>query len=356
MPSLEINADAWLEIANIARGVFAPLKGFMGRADYRSSVDRMRLASGEVWPLPVTLDIPEGKIKEIEKAGETDLLMDGEKVAVIRPEDIFGTDPVPDAVKIFKTADSKHPGAAKELARTKHRLGGPVAMLKEPPAEHPEWDLTPEETKKIFKERGWKKISSFQTRNPPHLAHEYLQRVAMEISDGIFIQPLIGWKKKGDFTPEAVMGAYGIMIREFYPGHAILGTLRTPMRYAGPREAVFHAAVRRNHGCSSFIVGRDHAGVGGYYGKYEAQELALSFGPELGIEILPLAGPRHCAKCGFVSTERTCPHPPEFIRDISGTEMRRLLTSGTQPDKCLMRPEISEFLIKLASSGSLFCE
>ncbi|OGV55855.1 MAG: sulfate adenylyltransferase [Lentisphaerae bacterium GWF2_44_16] len=355
MSSLEINIDAYLEIVNIAHEVFAPLKGFMGEKDYHTVVDNMRLASGKVWPIPVTLDIPENKIREIENSAEVDLFLNSEKIGSIMPESIFEVRPIEDAARIFKTSDLKHPGVAKELARSKYRTGGRIKLFKELLPDLPEWNLTPAETRKFFSSRGWKKIASFQTRNPPHLAHEYLQRIAMEVSDGIFLQPLIGWKKKGDFTPEAIMGAYNIMVRKFYPDNALLGTLRTSMRYAGPREAVFHAIIRRNYGCTSFIVGRDHAGVGDYYGKYEAQQLAVSFEKDLGIEILPLAGPRYCSGCKCISTEKTCAHAKKFIQEISGTKMRRMLSSGIRPDEKFMRREISDFLIGLAASNSLFC-
>ena len=178
----------------------------------------------------------------------------------------------------------------------------------------------------------------------------------MEISDGILIQPLIGWKKSGDFTPQAIMGSYGIMIRDFYTGLAVLATLRTPMRYAGPREAVFHAILRRNHGCTAFIIGRDHAGVGAYYGKYKAQDLARSLEKEIGIDILALAGPRYCSRCECISTERTCSHDQQSIVDISGTEMRRRLSSGIEMDSRLMRVEISTYLRDLSTKRQLFCK
>ena len=190
-----------------------------------------------------------------------------------------------------------------------------------------------------------------------HRAHEYLQRVALELTDGLFIQPLIGWKKGDDFSPEAVINAYEKMTEEFFPhNRVVLGTLRTPMRYAGPREAVFHAIIRKNHGCTHFIVGRDHAGVGNFYGKYEAQELCKSFGKNLGIEILSLCGPFYCRKCGTIVTEKTCGHGDKYVMDISGTAVRKMLSQGKRPPIEYMRKEISDVLINLNKKGKLFCE
>ncbi|HHO74932.1 MAG TPA: sulfate adenylyltransferase [Deltaproteobacteria bacterium] len=356
MTTLSIDHDAYLEATNLSHGVFHPLEGFMAEADYRGVVKDMHTGSGVLWPLPITLDVPKGRVSEMENRDRITLSFQNEAVGELTQSGIFEVNAKADAANVFGTNNPAHPGVNRELHRSRHRIGGRVVLTKPYHSKFPQWDLTPSQTKTLFAQKGWHKIASFQTRNPPHLAHEYLQRVAMEISDGILIQPLIGWKKRGDFTPQAIMGAYEIMIRDFYPGHAVLATLRTPMRYAGPREAVFHAILRRNHGCTAFIVGRDHAGVGTFYGKYEAQELAQSLAKEIGIEILTLAGPRYCSRCECISTERTCGHGLESIIDISGTEMRRLLSLRTTPDPRLMRKEISSYLIDLSSKGRLFCE
>lgn len=356
MNMLSIDLDAYLEATNFCEGVFHPLEGFMAEADYRSVVNEMHTAAGVLWPLPITLNVPKEHISEIEKSERITLFFQNEAVGELFQDGLFEVDARADATRVFGTEDPTHPGVRRELNRSRYRVGGRVVLSKSFRSEFPEWDLSPAQTKIFFARNGWHNIASFQTRNPPHRAHEYLQRVAMEISDGILIQPLIGWKKSGDFTPQAIIGAYDIMIREFYPGHAILTTLRTPMRYAGPREAVFHAIVRRNYGCTAFIVGRDHAGVGTYYGKYEAQEMAKSLAKEIGIDILSLAGPRYCSRCECISTERTCGHDQRSIIDISGTEMRMFLSSRTAPDTRLMRPEISSYLMNLSAMGQLFCE
>lgn len=234
------------------------------------------------------------------------------------------------------------------MSLEKFFIGGPVRLIKRPAIEYPDFEITPKESKKLFSKLGMKTVAGFQTRNVPHRAHEYLQRVALEHVDGLFIQPLVGYKKKGDYTTAAVIKGYQALIENFYPKEkVILGTLSTAMRYAGPREAVFHAIVRRNYGCSHFIVGRDHAGVGNYYGKYDAHALTESFGDELGIKIMRLHGPYYCKRCDGIVTEQTCRHEkymPEEVTHISGTDMRAMLEGGLMPNKNLMRPEIIEAL------------
>jgi sulfate adenylyltransferase len=245
---------------------------------------------------------------------------------------------------VYGTTETKHPGVAHFYRFGSHFLGGPVRLLKRASFEFSSHELTPEQTKEAFAERGWETIAGFQTRNVPHRAHEYLQRVALEHVDGLFIQPLVGYKKKGDYQPAAVLAGYEALLRTcFPPSRVILGVLSTSMRYAGPREALFHALVRRNYGCTHFIVGRDHAGVGGYYGKYESQELAHKYESDLGITILRLAGPFYCAACGSIATEKTCRHvteKPEMTHEISGSDMRRLLSGEGKPAPELMRPEV----------------
>jgi len=208
--------------------------------------------------------------------------------------------------------------------------------------------LSPAETRALFERKGWKTVAGFQTRNIPHRAHEYLQRVALELVDGLFIQPLVGRKKRGDFAPEAILTAYRSLIEGFYPADQVhLDILTTAMRYAGPREAVFHAIIRRNYGCTHFIVGRDHAGVGDFYGKYDAHQLTQRFDGELGIEILRLKGPFHCAICDTIATENSCPHEttsPGAVTHISGTDMRAMLSGGRDPEPHLMRWQLIETL------------
>ena len=354
---MTVDQDAGLEIFNIAQGVFDPLTGFMTEKDYRNVVDHMHLDNGQPWTIPVTLDIPHEKIAEVKKAERIVLKTStGEDIAELFVEDVYQMNPDKDIKKIFGTDDPVHPGVAKERARSIYRVGGRIQALKTSDNFFPEHSLTPAQTKKIFQEKGWHTVAGFQTRNPIHRAHEYLQRIGMEIADGILIQPLIGWKKSDDFSPRAVIKSYEIMLEKFYsPNNALLGVLKTPMRYAGPREAVFHAIIRRNFGCTHFIVGRDHAGVGRYYKKYEAQEFAQQFN-DLGIEILPLCGPYYCRECQGIVTEKSCAHGEDSALAISGTYVRSLLRSGQRPPEEYMRKEIADVLIALSQKETLFVE
>lgn len=351
---LTIGSDSELELENILNHTFAPLSGFMGEADYRGVVDNCRLVNGSVWTMPISLEVPEQDLAQIRNSEVVRLVSEtGRELANLYVEDVYRVNFATDLSRVFKVDQIEHPGVKKEISRSPFRVGGKVERLASllPDNEFPYY--SPEASKQYFKQAGWKKVTGFQTRNPLHRAHEYLHRIALEVSDGLFIQPLLGWKKSGDFTAEAVFAGYRKMLEDFYPhNRVLLGSLRTAMRYAGPREAVFHALVRRNHGCTHFIVGRDHAGVGGYYGKYEAQDFALSF-DDLGIEILPLCGPFYCRHCGGIVTEKTCGHSGAGIEDVSGTNMRAEFSAGRLPAAEYMRKEISEVLLALEKKDRL---
>lgn len=355
MITITVSNDTWLEASNIADGTFAPLSGFLKKGDYQSCVNKMTLSSGEVWPIPISLDIPLEFKKDIEKESFILLINDDkEQIAEVKIEDLFTVEAKEDVKKIFGTDDTNHPGVKQELSRSPLRVGGELKLVKKEDSLFPQYALSPKETRELFKQKGWRTITGFQTRNPAHRAHEHLQRIALNVTDGLFIQPLIGWKKSDDFSPKAVIAGYETLIKEFYPDkHVLMGSLRTPMRYAGPREALFHALIRRNHGCTHFIVGRDHAGVGNYYEKYAAQELCCSF-DNLGIEILPLSGPYFCNKCTEVVTDKTCKHGDRYVEHVSGTKMRALLSSGKRPPEAFLRKEISDTLLELAAKGELF--
>lgn len=354
MSSIKIDHDTWLELSNLSDGTFSPLNSFMGEKDYRSVVDNMCLADRTVWPIPITLDLGKTPVKEIEGKSSVVLINENNlEVAEITISEIFETNPHHDVQQVFGTTAVGHPGVAKELSKSKFRIAGSISLFRKEESLFPEYAFSPEQTRKQFEEKGWTTVTGFQTRNPVHRAHEYLQRIAMEVTDGIFIQPLIGWKKGDDFSPLSIIRAYETLIDKFYPSErVVLGTLRTPMRYAGPREAVFHAIIRKNHGCTHFIVGRDHAGVGDYYGLYEAQNLALSI-QNLGIEILPLSGPYYCSECQGPVTDRTCKHS-DSVHKISGTRVRKFFSDGEYPPETFMRKEISEVLLILARENRLF--
>jgi len=346
--SLHLNRRQYLELDNIATGVFAPLSGFMVEEEFKSVVETMRMPSGDVLPLPVVMDIPEYKADEVSNADKLDLFYQDSHVGEMTPTSVFTCDKGPVAERVFGTSDQNHPGVAHFYAMGNCFVGGPVKLWKRISADFPEYDLTPEQTRAHFADGGWDSVVGFQTRNVPHRAHESLLRLGLEFADGLFIQPLIGAKKKGDYTTSAILTGYRALISDFLPRERVLlGVLSTAMRYAGPREAVFHAIIRRNYGCTHFIVGRDHAGVGDYYGLYEAHDLTRQFDGELGIQILRLHGPFYCKLCDGIVTDRSCPHlttAPEATKQISGTEVRSILLNrnGCPPE--LMRPKVVESL------------
>jgi len=344
MSELHLTKNQYLEVEKLALGAFRPLDGFMNEAQFHSVVDNLRLPDGAPFPLPVVLDLSTDQAADIADRNDVALIFEDEEIGTFNPEDTFTCDRQAASRKIFGTDDPNHPGVAYFCRGDGVFAGGPVSLSKRVAFDYSDEERTPEETRALFAERGWKRIVGFQTRNTPHRAHEYLQRVGLENADGLFVQPLVGRKKKGDYTPEAILAGYRALIDGFYkPDKIVLGILSTWMRYAGPREAVFHAIVRRNYGCTHFIVGRDHAGVGDYYEKYAAHDLTKRFDGELGIEILRLKGPYHCAACDGIVTEQTCPHEttrPSAVTHISGTDIRAMLVGGRMPEPHLIRPEI----------------
>lgn len=341
-----INEETLQDIINIETGVLYPLEGFMTYKDYRSVIDNYTLSNGQVWTIPITLDINQSLYDNIKFGEKVELIYESNKLGYIKVEDKFKiTDS--DILSIFKTTDNKHPGVSKEKNKHIYRIGGKTFLTDKSLLDGV---LMPNNVKNIFKNRGWKTVVGFQTRNPIHRAHEYLQRVGLELCDGLFINPLVGWKKKGDFTEKAVMIAYKTMIQKFYPEDRVyLEGLKTQMRYAGPREAIFHAIIRRNLGCTHFIIGRDHAGVGNYYGAYDAHELAknITLNHDLGIELLLMHEPYFCTHCNQIVSDKTCKHNTKDKIKISGTIIRQCISNGSIPDEILMRKEISEAILKL---------
>ena len=346
MTAITIDRDQYLELEKIGIGAFSPLAGFMNESEFVSVVDCLRMPSSDVFSLPVILDVDLNIAEEIRDAAAVDLVFEGDLVGQISPTDLFSCDRREVARKIFGTDNPAHPGVKHFYTLKPIFVGGPVQLLKRTQLDISADELTPADTKRIFRELGWERIVGFQTRNVPHRAHEYLLRIALEHADGLFVQPLVGRKRTGDYVPEAIMRGYRALIGNYLPPQrVVLGTLSTLMRYAGPREAVFHAIIRRNYGCSHFIVGRDHAGVGEWYGLYDAHELTRQFDGDLGIEIMRLKGPYHCEKCGGIATDNTCVHGnTDYVEQISGTYMRQILSSGKHPDSHLMRQEVVDVL------------
>jgi len=346
-PAVKLSSALLCELDAIGCGLYSPLKGFMTETDYRHVVDSMRLSDGTVWAVPVVLPVPAEAFAQI-KHGMVLALNgeDGTTYALLEVKDAFTRDRTSEAEAVYGTTDPEHPGVARLMDEPDTVIGGDVHILKRAPITSNPRNLDPEETRRAFAEKGWKTVVAFQTRNPIHRAHEYLQKCALEIVDGLFINPLIGDTKEGDVPADIRMACYETLLSAYYPAdRTLLGTFPIPMRYAGPREAVHHAICRRNYGCTHIIIGRDHAGVGNYYGTYDAQEIFDRFAPaELGIVPLKFEHAFYCTKCGQMVSRKTCPHDKESHIFLSGTKVRELLSEGKDLPPEFTRPEVAEVL------------
>jgi sulfate adenylyltransferase len=328
----------------LASGALSPLAGFMGRDDYERVLEEMRLANGLPWALPVCLAVAEAPSGDrVALAGE-----DGRPLAVLEVEDVFPYEKEREAERCFRTTDEAHPGVARLMAQEELYVAGPVTVFERAQPPFPELHKDPQETRALFAERGWRRVVGFQTRNPIHRAHEYLTKCALETVDGLLIHPLVGETKADDVPAGTRVQAYDVLVERYYPQErVVVSAFPAAMRYAGPREAIWHAICRKNYGCSHFIVGRDHAGVGDYYGTYDAQLIFDEFAPhELDIEPMFFEHAFFCRVCGQMATPKTCPHSGDDHVFLSGTKVRGLLAQGELPPAEFSRPEVAEILIQ----------
>ena len=345
--SIDISADLANDVENIADGIFSPLEGFLNQQNFESVISKGRLVNDIAWTIPIVLDVDDETSKKMKEAGDVLLKNpEGTGIAILHVEDIYSFDKKNTANGVYGTNDESHPGVAKTNGMKDFLVGGEIDYIQKPNAsEIRKYRMTPVETREAFAKAGWEKIVAFQTRNPPHVAHEILQKTAITTRDGVFVNPLIGKKKSGDFKDEVIIKAYEAMIENYYPENRCrLATLHTEMKYAGPKEAIHHAIMRQNYGCTHIIIGRDHAGVGNFYDPFAAQKIFEEY-PELDISPIFFPAFFYCRKCLTFTNPKVCPHDAESREQISGTKLRSMIQEGKAPSEFILRPEVAKVII-----------
>ncbi len=356
LPRVRMSSREVSDLIMLGMGAFSPLAGFMSRSDYEGVVRSMRLSNGTFWPVPITLAVDKDESGALKEGIEVSLVDDENNkiMGIMTIEDIFSCDKKLEAEKVFQTDDKKHPGVDKLFKQGDTLLGGPVKVLSEGgyPERFSGHYARPAEVRGMIEDKGWSRVAAFQVRNPIHRSHEYCTKIALEVSDGLFIHPLVGALKAGDIPADVRIRCYEVLLKKYYPrDRVIMKVYPMEMRYAGPREALLHAIIRQNFGCSHLIVGRDHAGVGDYYGPFDAQEIFDTLGPgDLQIKPLKIDWTFYCYECQGMASMKTCPHRKEDRCLISGTELRRMLSEGEMPPPEFSRPEVLEILLDYYAS------
>jgi sulfate adenylyltransferase len=348
-PKLELGPREAADLEMLATGAMSPLAGFMVEKDYRAVIEEMRLASGLPWSIPITLSTDDEGMKRLGRSDAVTLTLEGRPAAMVHVEQAFRRDREAEALAVFGTTDRAHPGVAALDQAGDWVIGGALRVFALP--EHRTFRdrrLAPADTRAAFAERGWRRVVGFQTRNPVHRAHEYIQKCALETVDGLLLHPLVGETKGDDVPADVRMRCYEVLLEHYYPAdRVLLSVFPAAMRYAGPKEAIFHAVVRKNYGCTHFIVGRDHAGVGDYYGTFDAHRIFDRFEPdELGITPLFFDHSFWCHRCEGMATAKICPHGEEDRLTLSGTRVREMLRNGDRPPPEFSRPEVADVLIE----------
>jgi sulfate adenylyltransferase len=354
LPALRLNAREISDLEMIATGGYSPLEGFLNPSDYDSVCANMRLANGIAWPIPVTLSVSNEQANSFRQFEDLALYQGDHLLGLLHLAEKYRYNKVREAELVYRTTDAAHPGVRALYNQGDWLLGGKISLINRPRGlPFAGYRKDPLETRALFQQRGWRRVVAFQTRNPVHRAHEYIQKCALEIADGLLLHPLVGETKADDVPADVRIQSYEAILKHYYPAtRTILSVLPAAMRYAGPREAVFHALIRKNYGCSHFIVGRDHAGVGDYYGTYDAHHIFDEFEPEeLGVMPLLFDHTFYCRSCVGMASTKTCPHDKSAHVTLSGTKVRELLSAGQLPPIEFSRPEVARVLIEAQRAG-----
>jgi sulfate adenylyltransferase len=349
LPQVQVGSRQLADLEMLAIGAYSPLGGFMNRADYLGVINEMHLSNGLPWSIPITLTISPEQAALLKEGTQIALInAQGSLQAIMTIDEQYSYSKQLEASKVFRTTEEAHPGVNVLYAQGNILLGGPVRVVALQQQAFARYRYTPAQSRRLFAEHDWKRVVGFQTRNPVHRAHEYIQKCALEMVDGLYLQPLVGDTKADDIPVAVRMHCYEALLENYYPSNrVILGVLPAAMRYAGPREAVFHALMRKNYGCSHFIVGRDHAGVGNYYGTYDAQHIFAEFDPaKLAIQPMFFEHAFYCRACDSMGSSKTCPHGSEQHVTLSGTKVRQMLLAGEIPPREFSRPEVARVLVE----------